>query len=82
MRMGRKLELHNWTLQLSRLVDGLKISEQGLERKLEFRHVKFAKWLLASSLKAQLSTVLSSKQETKEEVLDLKHFNRVLVQSR
>ncbi len=72
--------LYNWTLQLCRLVDGLKISEQGLERKLEFRHLEFAKWLLFNSLKTQLSTLPSSKQEIKEKALDLKHFNRVLLQ--
>lgn len=72
--------LYNWTLQLCRLVDGLKISEQGLERKLEFRHLEFSKWLLFRSLKTQLSTLPASKQEVKEKILDLKHFNRVLLQ--
>lgn len=72
--------LYNWTLQLCRLVDGLKISEQGLERKLEFRHLEFAKWLLSKSLKSQLGAVPSSKQEIKGEALDLGHFNRILLQ--
>lgn len=77
--------LYNWTLQLCRLVDGLKLSEQGLERKLEFRQVNFAKWLLSKSLRTQLNTVVSSSKGNKPEelektALDLKHFNRVLLQ--
>lgn len=76
--------LYNWTLQLCRLVDRLKISEQGLERKLEFRHLEFAKWLLSSSLHVQLNSIIHTKEENngkpEKQALDLKHFNRVLLQ--
>jgi hypothetical protein len=35
--------LLHWSLQMCKLVDGLTLSEQGLERKLSFRHEIFAK---------------------------------------
>lgn len=77
--------LYSWTLQLCRLVDGLRISEQGLERKLEFRHLDFAKWLLSRSLQMQLKSITDNNkgdvnEKMKKKSLDLKHFNRVLLQ--
>lgn len=79
--------LYSWTLQLCRLVDGLKISEQGLERKLEFRQVAFAKWLLCKSLQMQLNSIFPSLENNnldglEKHTLNLKHFNRILLQSR
>lgn len=74
--------LYNWTLQLCRLVDGLTFSEQGLERKLEFRHEKFAKWLLIHSLQVQLREELDKDgvDKLEDSASDLKYFNRVLLQ--
>ena len=74
--------LYNWTLQLCRLVDGLKISEQGLERKLGFRHVEFSKWLLSKSLHLQLNSIIKeethSGKKIKSESLDLKALEDLL----
>lgn len=92
MILGGGTTLYNWTLQLCRLVDGLKISEQGLERKLEFRHIEFAKWLLSKSLQMQLNSITDETDtdiEIEKEGLDscdsnsykaYKDFNRILLQ--
>jgi hypothetical protein len=74
--------LLHWTLQMCKLVDGLTLSEQGLERKLSFRHELFAKWLLIKSLQAQLRGGFdeSNMEEFKKEAKLLNCFNRVLLQ--
>ena len=76
--------LLNWTLQFCKLVDGLTLSEQGLERKLEFRQENFAKWLLSQALRSELNKELrvDTAGELAKVPLDLKRFNQVLVQSR
>jgi hypothetical protein len=74
--------LLHWSLQICKLVDGLTLSEQGLERKLSFRHELFAKWLLIKSLQAQLKGDFDkeSVEKFKKEAELLNCFNRVLLQ--
>jgi len=74
--------LLHWSLQMCKLVDGLTLSEQGLERKLSFRHELFAKWLLVKSLQAQLRGGFdeNNTEEFKKEAKLLNCFNRVLLQ--
>lgn len=74
--------LLNWSLQICKLIDGLTLSEQGLERKLSFRHELFAKWLLIKSLQTQLQGGFDEESmlEFKKEAELLNCFNRVLLQ--
>jgi len=74
--------LLHWSLQICKLIDGLTLSEQGLERKLSFRHELFAKWLLIKSLQTQLRGCFDEEGilEFKKEAELLNCFNRVLLQ--
>lgn len=74
--------LLHWSLQICKLIDGLTLSEQGLERKLSFRHELFAKWLLIKSLQTQIQGGFDEENsfEFEKEISLLKCFNRVLLQ--
>ena len=74
--------LLHWTLQISKLVDGLTLTEQGLDKKLQFRQVKFAKWLLLKSIQLQLKFNIkeSEANSLRPQELPLDSFNRILLQ--
>ncbi len=82
MLLSRGTTLLHWTLQMSKLIDGLTLTEQGLEKRLQFRHIKFAKWLLIKSIQLQLKFNTEENESTKltRIALPLKRFNRILLQ--
>ncbi len=79
--------LLHWTLQFCKLLDGLTLTEQGLEKKLQFRQVipiaiGIAKWLLLKSIQLQLKSNTKELEENNltPQELPLNNFNRVLLQ--
>lgn len=82
MLLSKENTLFQWTMHMARLVDKFKLSEQGLERKLQIRHEKFAKWLLFKCLQLELSKELeeTTTKELGQTGLKLESFNRVLLQ--
>ena len=82
MLLSKESTLFQWTMQMARLIDNFSLSEQGLERKLQIRHEKFAKWLLVRCLQLELSKGLEETNTTDlgQTALNLESFNRVLLQ--
>lgn len=74
--------LLHWTLQMSKLLEGLTLTEQGLEKRLQFRQVKFAKWLLIKAIQTQLKLTIDENEQSNLQAttLPLNRFNRILLQ--